>query len=221
MNAVVNLLPTIVPKSDQLNADDLIGRSLTVTVTKVALTGEPDQPFAVHFEGDNGNPYKPCKSMRRVMVNVWGSDGNAFVGRRMTLYRDDKVAFGGTAVGGIRISHMSDIDRDVTMALTATRAQRKPYTVKPLPKEQARPAGMKTGADLLAEKEAAKPTLAERVAAFKAKCAGLGTVKLQDAWRLSSGLRNDLDAADPDEVAALTDWWQAAFDAAETREKGG
>lgn len=82
--------------------------------------------------------------------------------------------------------------------------------------------GMKTGAGLLAEKEAApKAALAERVAAFKAKCAGLGTVKLQDAWRLSSGLRSDLDAADPEEVAALTDWWTFEFDAAETREKGG
>lgn len=82
-------------------------------------------------------------------------------------------------------------------------------------------AGMKTGADLLAEKEAAKPTLAERVAKFKDGCAGAGTADLSKAWRLSSGLRNDLDAADPDAVADLTDWWQGQFDVAETREKGG
>lgn len=136
---MTNLLATIAPKSDQLNADDLIGRSLTIKVTKVSLCGEPDQPIAVHYEGDGGKPYKPCKSMRRVMVHVWGGDGNTFAGRRMALYRDDKVTFGKDAVGGIRISHMSDIDRDVTMALTVTRANRRPYTVKPLPPEKADP----------------------------------------------------------------------------------
>lgn len=134
---MTDIMSTIAPKSDQLNADDLIGRSLTLKVSRVSLCGEPDQPVAIHYEGDGGKPYKPCKSMRRVMVHVWGGDGNAYVGRRMTLYRDDKVQFGGLAVGGIRISHMSDIDNAVTMALTATRAARKPFTVKPLPPETA------------------------------------------------------------------------------------
>ena len=129
---MTDLTRTIAPKSDQLNADDLIGRTPTITVTSVKLRGEPDQPIAINFEGDNGKPYLPCKSMRRVLVSVWGGDGNAYVGRRMTLFRDDKVQFGGLAVGGIRISHMSDIKREVTLALTATRASRKPYTVQPL-----------------------------------------------------------------------------------------
>lgn len=136
---MTNLLPTITPKSDQLNADDLIGRSLTIKVTRVALCGEADQPIAVHYEGDDGKPYKPCKSMRRVMVHVWGPDGSKFAGRRMTLYRDDSVRFGNAPVGGIRISHMSGIKGDVTMALTATRANRKPFTVSPLPDDTADP----------------------------------------------------------------------------------
>lgn len=134
---VVNLLNTIAPKSEQLNADDLIGRALTIKVTKVAISGTPEQPIAISYEGDGGKPYMPCKSMRRVLVQLWGGDGNAYVGRRMSLYRDDKVQFGGAAVGGIRISHMSDIDAPVTMALTATRANRKPFTVKPLATEAA------------------------------------------------------------------------------------
>ena len=129
---MTDLRTTIEPKSDQLNADDLIGGARTITVSKVSLCKEADQPIAVNFEGDNGKPYKPCKSMRRVMVSIWGPDGNAYPGRSMTLYRDDKVTFGAMAVGGIRISHMSHIDKDVTMALTATRASRKPFTVRPL-----------------------------------------------------------------------------------------
>ncbi len=36
------------------------------------------------------------------------------------------------AVGGIRISHMSDIAEPITMALTATKGSRKPFTVRPL-----------------------------------------------------------------------------------------
>ena len=50
----------------------------------------------------------------------------------MTLYADEKVQFGGLAVGGIRISHMSHIDAPVTMALTVTRANKKAFTVKPM-----------------------------------------------------------------------------------------
>lgn len=124
---------TIAPKSDQLNADDLIAGSITIRITKVSANPEStEQPVSLFFEGDCGKPYRPCKSMRRVLVQVWGRDGATYPGRSMTLYRDAKVQFGGLAVGGIRISHMSHIDETVTMALTATRANRKPYTVRPL-----------------------------------------------------------------------------------------
>ncbi|OAN71123.1 hypothetical protein A8B82_21260 [Sulfitobacter sp. EhC04] len=125
----------IAPKSDQMNADDLIGGTRTIKITRVSASPDSaEQPVAVSFEGDQGKPFKPCKSMRRVMVNIWGADASKYVGRSMTLYRDPEVKFGGIAVGGIRISHMTDMknNREVVMALTASRAQRKPYTVKPL-----------------------------------------------------------------------------------------
>jgi hypothetical protein len=129
---MADITATTEPKSDQLNADSLIGgKTLTIKVTKVSLVmGE--QPVIINYENDEGKPYKPGKSMRRVLVHCWGADGNNFVGRSMTLYCDEKVTFGGMAVGGIRISHMSHIDKAVTMALTATRAKRTPFTVKPL-----------------------------------------------------------------------------------------
>lgn len=127
-----DMLKTIEPKSDQMNSDDLIGgRTVTIKITKVSILAG-DQPVAIHYEGDNGKPYKPSKGMRRVLVNVWGPDANNYTGRRLTLYRDDKVTFGALAVGGIRISHMSDISEPVTLALTATRANKKPFTVMPL-----------------------------------------------------------------------------------------
>lgn len=138
---MMDMSSTIAPKSDQLNSDDLIAGPRTITITKVsAIPSSSEQPIAVNFDGDDGKPYKPCKSMRRVMVQVWGRDGAAYVGRSMTIYRDPAVTWGGMAVGGIRISHMSDINDPVTMALTASKQSRKPYTVKPLIAAPAKPA---------------------------------------------------------------------------------
>lgn len=129
----MDMSQTIAPKSDQINADDLIGGPRTITITKVSGNeGAPEQPVNVHFDGDDGKPFRPCKSMRRVMVAAWGADASTYIGRGLTLYRDPDVTFGGMKVGGIRISHMSHIDRALTMALTASKAKRKPYTVKPL-----------------------------------------------------------------------------------------
>lgn len=128
---MIDIRHTIVAKSDQLNSDDLIGRPLTIKITKTLLVNG-DQPVAIHYEGDNGKPWKPCKSMRRVLVGVWGGDASTYAGRSLTLYRDDSVSFGGSQVGGIRISHMSHINADFHMPLTVSRSNRKKYTVKPL-----------------------------------------------------------------------------------------
>ena len=136
----LDISKTIAPKSDQLNADDLIGGPRTITITAVRLAAE-DQPVSIHFEGDDGKPYKPCKSMRRVLVKAWGADGAQYAGRSMTLYLDESVRFGGAAVGGIRISHLSHISKSLTMALTATRATKKAYTVGVLATAPAKSAG--------------------------------------------------------------------------------
>lgn len=122
----------IAPKSSQLNADDLVGGPRTITVTKVSGTGNAEQPVAISFEGDEGRPFLPCKSMRRILVAVWGKDASQYVGRSMRIYRDPKVTWGGMEVGGIRISHASDIERDTVIALTETKKSRKPFTVRPL-----------------------------------------------------------------------------------------
>ena len=127
----------LIPNSLQLNADDLLGgKTLTIKITKVivrkAATKKGEQLVTVNYEGDNDKPYLPCKSMCRVMVHVWGKDSATYVGKSMTLYCDPEVMFGGVKTGGIRISHMSGLDEPKTMALTATRANRKPFTVKPL-----------------------------------------------------------------------------------------
>lgn len=159
---MTDLTNTIIAKSDQLNADDLIGRSITIEITSVKA-GAAEQPIAISYKGDNGKPYFPCKSMRRVLVHNWGPDGQKYVGRFLTLYRDPKVKFGGIEVGGIRISHMSDIAQEVTMALTASKANKKPFTVLPLgttakkkyTAEEKRQAAQEKAAKILSEINAA------------------------------------------------------------------
>lgn len=153
---------TIVPKSDQLNADDLLAGPRTIVITSVTINPKAEQKVDVHFKGDGGKPYRPGKSMCRIMVAAWGRDPADYAGKRMTLYRDPSVLWAGLEVGGIRISHMSHIGQSKTMALTVTNKARKPFTVHPLTDDApvAEPAQdrIKDGADALAARFAAVAT---------------------------------------------------------------
>ena len=126
----------IIPKSDQISADDLIAGPITIRIASVEIRPGTEQPVSIHFEDDNGRPWKPCKSMSRVLVSAWGPDAKNYAGRDVTLYRDPTVKWGGMEVGGIRISHMSHLERAMTLALTATKGSRKPFVVKPLIREK-------------------------------------------------------------------------------------
>lgn len=132
-----DLSDTVVPKSDQMNADDLLTGPITVTIEKVSRGDTKEQPVFLHIAGRQ--PYKPCKSMRRVLISAWGPKGSDWVGKRMTLYCDPAVAFGGSKVGGIRISHLSDITETLNCNLTVTRGKRNPFVVQPLPAEKTAP----------------------------------------------------------------------------------
>lgn len=70
--------------------------------------------------------------MRRVLISMWGSDGDKYKGQSLTLYTDPGVKFGGSAVGGIRISHATGINRPMQLMLTVTRGKKTPFTVEPL-----------------------------------------------------------------------------------------
>lgn len=124
----------IQPKSDQLNADDFVAGPRTVRITGVEIKGG-EQPVSVHFEGDNGKPWKPCKTTARLMVAAWGPDASQYKGRSLTLYRDPTVKWAAMEVGGIRISHMSHIDTDMVYAATVTKGKRAPIRIKPLKAE--------------------------------------------------------------------------------------
>jgi len=130
---MTDLSKTIAAKSDQQNADDYIPGPRTIKITSVSADpASREQPIKISFEGDEGRPWKPCLTMRRLLIALWGADGNQYIGRSLTLYRDPETLWGGLKVGGIRISHASHIDKQMTIALTATRGNKKPITVKKL-----------------------------------------------------------------------------------------
>ena len=131
MSDISNLSDTIVPKSDQLNTDDLVTGPITIAILDVRRYASRDQPIGIFIEGRQ--PYKPCLSMRRVLMEIWGADGREWIGRSLTLYRDDTVSYGKSKnCGGIRISHLSDIDRPVKIMVTTRRAFKEEKTFLPL-----------------------------------------------------------------------------------------
>ena len=128
----MDITKAIQPKSDQLNADDL-AQPVTVTIVDVHQ-GNAEQP--VHVITDvygPPRPWKPAKTMLRLMASQWGVETSEWHGKRVTLYRDPSVTFGPDTVGGIRIAAMSGIKRAFTDTVTVKRGKRSKVTVEQLP----------------------------------------------------------------------------------------
>jgi hypothetical protein len=174
-NDISNLSDTIVPKSDQLNADSLLSGPLTIMVTGVSR-GNAEQPVTIHYADDNGMPYKPCKSMRKVLIFAWGDDGREWIGKSMTLYNNPDVKWGGVKVGGIRISHLSHIKSDIAISLASTKGKKESHTIKLLQVKKAAPAKP------AAEQAPSAPDTSKHLADLKA-AARQGMAALQAAWK--------------------------------------
>lgn len=124
---------TVSPKSDQLQADDLVGgRTITIKINRRENKKGTEQPLSLFYDGDNGKPYKPSKGMRHVLIGLFGKSSKKYVGETLVLYRDEKVTFGPDTTGGVRISNASRITEPMTIIIPVKRGIRKPFTVKPL-----------------------------------------------------------------------------------------
>ena len=130
MTNEVDIRKAIQARSDQLNSDDLLAGSITGAITNVRA-GNKEQPVQIDLDCWHV-PYKPCKSMIRVLAACWGDNAKDWHGRSMTLYNDPEVVYGGIKVGGIRISHLSHLDSDMTISLTKTRGKKAPFVVRRL-----------------------------------------------------------------------------------------
>lgn len=127
----MDLTRSLAPRSDQVNADDLVAGPQTFTIREV-VGGKAEQPFDFLLV-ETDRAYRPAVTMRRLIAAAWGTNGDDYVGRRLTLYRDPDVRFGKDVVGGIRISHMSHIDKRIEVKLQVTRGKRGTFIVDPLP----------------------------------------------------------------------------------------
>lgn len=127
----MDLSESIIPRSDQINSDDLVMGPQTFTIREVRK-GAAESPFDFMLV-ETERAYRPSKTMRRMIVAAWGSEATNYVGKRLTLYREPSIRFGSEVVGGIRISHMSGIDGRVEGKFQVSRGKRELFTVDPLP----------------------------------------------------------------------------------------
>jgi hypothetical protein len=129
----VDMSDSIAPRSDQMNAEDLLvgPRTFTITDVKVSSAEQPVSVYLAEFPQDR--PFKPSKTVRRLMVLAWGVDQTQYAGKRLTLYCDRSIRFGGQEVGGIRMSHASGLPAPMKVSLTISKGKRAPFVVQPLP----------------------------------------------------------------------------------------
>lgn len=171
----MDISDTIVAKSDQLNAEDLIAGPITVTITGVKRTSD-EQPVSVELSGGH-KPWKPCKTMRRLLIMAWPEgakkengetkyDPSCWVGRSVTLVRDPSVKWAGELVGGIRVTALSHIKSKFDVSLAESKKKKKLVTVDRIDT----PPGKKP-----ADKPAEQP-LQDNAARFKA---------MKDEWKIA------------------------------------
>ncbi|MCF6376925.1 hypothetical protein L2K70_04855 [Nocardioides KLBMP 9356] len=165
----MDITDTLAPKSDQLDAVDLLGGPRVFTIERVTKNNG-EQPINVHL-AEFPRPWRPGKSMRRVLAGAWSADASTWPGRRVELFCDTEVVFGGKAVGGTRISRMSHIDGQKKIPLILTKGKSGVYTVDPLPDA---PAPSKAD-ELRAEWKTATPERRSEIEAEVAKLNGSGS----------------------------------------------
>lgn len=121
----------LAPKSDQINAQDLIAGDMTVTIDAVKITPGTEQPVSIRLKGMD-KVWRPCKTTGRILMAAWGPDTSIYAGRSVQLYLDPEVKWGGMKVGGIRIRAMSHLSGELSLALAESKQNRKIFKVKPL-----------------------------------------------------------------------------------------
>jgi hypothetical protein len=98
---------TLAAKSNQLNAVDL-PRPRVFCILGVSVNNTADQPVDVRLDGWP-HPWKPCKTVRRILAAAWGTESSEWLGRSVELYCDPDVLWAGERAGGIRVAALSDI----------------------------------------------------------------------------------------------------------------
>jgi len=143
----------LAPKSDQINALDLIAGDMTITITGVRVTPGTEQPVSISIQGSQ-KVWRPCKTTGRILMEAWGADTSTYPGRSVQLYLDPKVKWGGLEVGGIRIRALSHIENDLRIITAESKQVRRPVTIKKLVVARPAPSPAAVAADTFTQDEA-------------------------------------------------------------------
>lgn len=135
----MDISDTLAPKSDQLDAVDLLGAPPRIFTVESVSRGNAEQPVEIRL-AEFPRVWRPGKSMRRVLAHLWGTDASKWTGRRVELFCDADVLFGGEKVGGTRISRMSHIDGPKSVPIIIKKGRSGGYKVDPLPDAPTQPA---------------------------------------------------------------------------------
>jgi hypothetical protein len=184
----IDMTPYIQAKSDQVNADNLLGAPITVQILGVKV-GDGEQPVSIKISGGH-MVWRPCKTSRRILVAVWGADAAKWVGRWVRLFRDETVKWAGVEVGGIRIDAVSHIDQPMNLSLAVSKKVKATHKVGVLRPNEQKNAGPAT-ADLDAYLAEQKLTRAD-----------------VDRWRATAG-KQPLDTLNDSERAQVAAWLAA------------
>lgn len=122
------------PQADQLTFDDFAGGERTFTIAEVRKSSSPEHKVDVILY-EIERPWRPPKTMVRVLIKAWGKESDAYCGRRVTLFGDPKVIWAGKESGGVRIRALSGIDKQLKVKLKVSHGKLIDYTVDPLPAE--------------------------------------------------------------------------------------
>jgi hypothetical protein len=130
---MIDLTPHTQADSDCIVAADLATGPKTILITNVTVISKDKKGIEIHYEGMGGKPYRPCKSMLRLLCELWETkNGEEFIGRGITLYREPNCLYQGQLTPGIRICAMSHILKSVTVLVTEKRGKANKYEIAPL-----------------------------------------------------------------------------------------
>jgi hypothetical protein len=126
------LQQALAPKSDQLNADDLIATNKTIVISGVNINLGSEQKIIINYHGDNGKPWKPSKGMGRVLTEILGGDPDQWTGQTVELFRNKEIRFGKEKCGGIQICGMSAVHNVTTLLITTSKGKKSSITINPI-----------------------------------------------------------------------------------------
>lgn len=129
----MDITDALAPTSDQLDAVELVNPRTFTIDTGSALGKREGKTVAEIRLCDFPRVWRPSKGMLDVLADCWGTDAKQWVGRRVTVYNDREVMFGRDKTGGVRISHLSHIDKARNVLIRASGAGKKQsWHVEPL-----------------------------------------------------------------------------------------